>query len=198
MKQPLSLLIVLLIFAGPAKAQKDTTTYVNPSKISAIGQLIVFPGKSFQSFGLQIEASVGRHLYLNYHFGMGTSSGGGLYVHAPLGAAGGASLFVASLGGEKGLGWLGFLLCLVPEGVGYRIPIGKKIEFVPYIDPLQCDYRIHESTFGEEFNFSGDAGARLVFKFPKKFFFQGHFGSKLLYNNGEWGVEGGASIGKYF
>jgi hypothetical protein len=187
-----------LFFASFVHAQSDTAAYMHPSKLSGIGEGIVFPGRSFQSFGLQVEASVGRHLYLNYHFAMGTTSQGGLYVHAPLGAAGGAALFVASLGGEKGLGWLGFILCFVPEGAGYRIPVGKKIEFVPYINPLQCDYRIREATYGEEFNFSGDTGARLVFKFPQKFFFQGHFGAKLLYNNGEWGVEGGAAIGKYF
>jgi hypothetical protein len=182
-----------------AFSQKDTNAYVHPSKISGIGEIIFFPEKSFQSFGIQIEAAVGRHLYLNYHLGLGTTSQGGLYVHAPLGAAGGSALFVASLREEtKGLGWLGFLLCLVPEGVALRLPVGEKMEFVPYINPLQCDYRIRESTYGEEFNFSGDAGARFVFKIPKKLFFQGHAGSKLLYNNGEWGIEAGVSLGKYF
>jgi hypothetical protein len=189
------LFLFFLVSTNNLCAQTDPDT---TGKISGIAEVIFFPGKSFQSFGLQIEAPVSKRMYVNYHFGMGTTSEGGLYVHAPLGAAGGCALFVDALEGEKGLGWVGVLLCLVPEGITYRIPVGRKLEFLPYFNPLQCDYRIRESTYGEEFNLSGDAGLRVAVKFPMKFFFQAHCGSKLLYNNGEWGAEGGISLGKFF
>ena len=191
--------IVFLIFltAKNVFGRVSDSGFVHPSKFSAIGEVIFFPDKSFESFGIQIEASVGRHLYLDYHLGLGSTSQGGLYIHAPLGAAGGAALFSAALE-TKGLGVIAILLCFVPEGISVNIPVGKKIEFIPYFHPLQCDYRIKEDSYGEEFNFSCDAGSRFLLKFPRSFFFQAHLGSKVLLNNGEWGLEGGASIGKFF
>lgn len=185
-----------LLCSFSSRAQ-DTTTYVHPDKVSFMAEDIFFSGKSFQSAGINLQFSVGRHLYLNYHFGFGTTSDGGFYAHSTLGGAGGTALVVNSIG-EKGVGWLAIILLLVPEGAGYSIPIGNKMDLVPYIDPLQCDYRVKESTYGEEFNFSGDAGARFCFKFKNRLFFEPHIGAKLLYNNGEWGLEGGASIGKFF
>jgi hypothetical protein len=186
-----------LLTASLCVSVQDTTTYLHPDKVSFMAEDIFFSGKSFQSAGINLQFAVGRHGYLNYHFGFGTTSDGGLYAHSTLGGAGGMALVVNSIG-EKGVGWLAFILLLVPEGAGYSIPIGNKMELVPYVDPLQCDYRIKESTYGEEFNFSGDAGARFCFKFRNRLFFEPHLGAKLLYNSGEWGLEGGASIGKFF
>lgn len=190
-----ALLIFTVFIFSFAEAQKDTL--VHPAKFSFIGEEILFPQKSFISFGFQLEVPIGRHIYLNYHFSMGTTSQGGFYGHATLGGAGGAALVLESVG-EKGVGWLALFLCFIPEGIGYRIPLGEKIELVPYFNPAQADYRIFRDTNEEEFNFCGDAGCRYVFKLPKFYFFQLHLGAKLLYNNGEWGLEGGASIGKYF
>ena len=186
----------LVLFAHVLFAAAPDSGYVHPGKFSAISEVILFPQKTFQSLGIQIEASVGRHLYLNYHFSMGSTSQGGLYVHSTLGGAGGMALVVHNIG-TKGIGWAAILLCFIPEGIGYSFDLGKKMEVVPYFNPAQCDYRINNSSYGEEFNFSGDAGSRIVFKFPNSFFFQVHGGVKLLYNHGEWGAEGGVSFGKF-
>jgi hypothetical protein len=190
------ILLVFVFLISTCIQAQDTSEYAHPAKISFIGEEVFFPQRSFVSFGFQLEASVSRHVYLNYHFSIGTTSQGGFYGHATLGGAGGAALVAAAIG-EKGVGWLALFLCFIPEGVGYKIPLGGRSELVPYFNPAQAEYLVSKE--GEdEFNFSGDAGCRYLIKMHKLYFFQVHLGAKLLYNNGEWGAEGGASIGKYF
>lgn len=192
-----TLLIYILFISAILKAQDvNDSGYLHPTKFSLIGQEIFFPEKSFISFGIQLEASIGRHLYLNYHFALGTTSQGGLYAHSTMGGAGGAALLFNNPD-IKGIGYAAVILLFIPEGIGFEIPLGKKSELVPYLNPAQVDYRTLKAG-GEEFNFSGDAGCRYVFNMPKSHFFQIHLGAKLLYNNGEWGIEGGASVGKFF
>lgn len=111
------------------------------------------------SFGGQLHIPVFDIFTLNYRVSLGPSNGG-LYVHAPAGAVAGGWL-ISNFDGNRFLGTMGFLMLLVPEGMGVYIKEGNK--FNPYVsvNPLGFEYWHTKAPYEEFAKMSCNATFRL-------------------------------------
>lgn len=138
MKPRLALLLLLSFFTYRASAQVDWIEggiYAEHYQLGLRGQ---------QQFGGQLFIGLGDRFTLNWQIGIGPTSEGGFYFHAPAGLIGGYK-FMREQGSRpfiNSLPWannLGLLLCAVPEGVGYYATEGKMRLHVS-LNPLGFDY----------------------------------------------------------
>lgn len=114
------------------------------------GEYFGLGDKGFQDLGIMFHFPFAERFTANYHVGFGSSNSGGVFVHAPSGAFAGAFvLYAVDRAGGGRLGLLGFLLCAVPEGVGYYLPTKGKLSTHISVNPLSVEY-FHKVDSGEE------------------------------------------------
>jgi hypothetical protein len=155
--------------------------------------------KGFNDFGGMLHVPIGESATLNYHIGFGTSVNGGIYVHCPAGIVAGGWI-LAKLDGAN-IGYLAFLLCLVPEGVGVYLPQKGKLSTHISINPLSVEYYNHNSA-GEEW---GKLGCDVVARFKMHsslrwpIYFAPQVAGTVIYTPGQstdqFGFKAGFTIG---
>ncbi len=148
--------------------------------------------RGFTDFGGMLHVPIGEKVTLNYHLGFGTSTNGGIFVHATGGAV--AGFWVLNKLGGSGLqvGYLSFLFCLVPEGVGVYLPAKNKITTHISVNPLSVEY-YYKSSPNEEWGKLGcDVVAR--FKMQTGLKFPNYAAPQIA---GTWIYTPGLSTGKF-
>ncbi|CAN5870787.1 hypothetical protein BH11BAC7_BH11BAC7_14040 [soil metagenome] len=156
--------------------------------------------RSFNDFGLMLHIPVGSAT-LNYHLGFGTSINSGLYIHSPAGMAAGFWILNKLGGSGLRIGYLSFLLCLVPEGVGIYLPVKGNLSTHISINPLSLEYFYRGKT-GEEW---GKMGCDVVVRFKvystfrENIYFAPQVAGTVIYTPGEttgrYGFKAGFTLG---
>lgn len=157
--------------------------------------------RGFNEFGAMLHVPVGS-VTLNYHLGFGTSLNSGLYVHSPAGMAAGFVILKELGGTGQRIGYLSFLLCLVPEGVGMYLPMkGKNLSAHVSVNPLSVEY-FYRGRTGEEW---GKMGCDVVARFKlsgalgKSIYFAPQLAGTVIYTPGEttsrFGIKAGFTLG---
>ncbi len=171
----------------------------NGIDIGVVAEHVQLPSRSMQSFGIMAYGKIDRFT-LNYHFGIGPSSLGGLYVHAPAGAAAAAFLLSkidSTRLGSRILGVAGILCLVIPEGVGFYTSQGERFSTHISVNPLGYEYWKRNEPHLEEWRLSGSVVFRLrALVLPKyRIFLSPHIGPILTYKDGNLGFKGGLVIG---
>ncbi|CAN5248966.1 hypothetical protein BH09BAC5_BH09BAC5_20050 [soil metagenome] len=107
-----TLLLILLAFVSIKLSAQGKTEIGFHAGYYQLGE------RGFSHFGALIHVPVNEKFYVNYSLALGTSLTGGLYVHCTGGMASGFWILNKLGGSGLRVGYLSFLLCLVPEGVG--------------------------------------------------------------------------------
>lgn len=157
--------------------------------------------RGFNDFGGMLHVPIGDKVTLNYHIGFGTSTNGGIFVHSTGGAA--AGFWILNELGGTGLrvGYLSFLLCMVPEGVGFYLPEKNKISTHVSINPLSVEYYYKMSPYEEWGKLGCDVVLRFKMYNKKKIpdFIAPQISGTWIYTPGEstarFGVKAGVTIG---
>jgi len=169
------------------------------ARIGVIGEHSTSPDFFNTAIGINLEFPIGKHTALDYHYTFGWAHEGSFFMHYPavfgLGIRGMASVKSEDNQVANTIRFMLFLLCLVPEGISYRIDASEKIQVVPYLHPLGEDYRKNSEVFGEEVHTVAEIGSRVLFKFGKRLYAMPHAGVKIYYNNFSLGGEGGITLG---
>lgn len=118
--------------------------------------------RSQQQIGGQLHMGIGDRFTLNWQAGIGISNEGGFYGHAPAGFVGGMKLLRDRSIYTQGSVWnyLGTLLLVMPEGVGYYITEGKMRMHVS-ANPLGFDYWLRRDPYFEHGRMSGSVVFRM-------------------------------------
>ncbi len=157
--------------------------------------------RSFNDFGGMLHIPIGDVGTINYHLGIGTSLNGGIFVHAPGGMV--AGFWILNKLGGSGLrvGYISFLLCLVPEGAGIYLPTKGKIATHISVNPLGVEYFYNGNT-GEEWGKLGcDVVARFKIHSSLKWpiYFAPQVATTVIYTPGQttskFGFKAGITIG---
>jgi hypothetical protein len=186
----LGVLCLLIPFLGRAQ---------NGIDIGLVAEHVQLPSKSMQSYGIMAYYKIDQFT-LNYHLGIGPSSQGGMYVHAPAGAAAAAFLLSkidSTRLGSRILGVAGILSLLIPEGVGFYTSEGERFSTHVSVNPLGYEYWKRKDPYLEEWRLSGSVVFRLrAMVLPKyRIFLSPHIGPVLTYKDGHLGFKGGLVIG---
>lgn len=157
--------------------------------------------RSFNDFGGMLHIPIGERATLNYHIGFGTSLNGGIFVHSTGGAAAGFWILNELGGSGIRVGYLSFLLCLVPEGVGLYLPSKGKFATHLSINPLSVEY-FYKNNPREEW---GKLGCDLVARFKMQtnlkwpIYIAPQVSGTVIYTPGEmtskFGIKAGVTIG---
>ncbi|MDQ3111950.1 MAG: hypothetical protein M3R17_18860 [Bacteroidota bacterium] len=156
--------------------------------------------RGFNEFGLMFHIPVGRAT-LNYHFGLGSSLNSGVYAHSTAGAV--AGVWLLNELGASGIdaGYLSFLFCIMPEGVGYYLPTKGKITTHISVNPLSVEY-FYRGRTGEEWGkMSCDVVARFKMRtnFKMPVYFAPQVAGTIIYTpgqmTGKYGFKAGFTIG---
>lgn len=167
------------------------------SSLLFLGEHVQLGNRSMQSFGLGVHIPVGKHMGLNYRFGLGRTSDRKFYMRTTLGGATGGWL-LGNVGDGIGSGFveaLGVILMLVPEGVSFDMDVGKTIKFRHYVNPLCADFIGNSNPADEEFLVTGSIGSSMRFPIAKRWYAMPHAGVKFNYKSSDIGFEAGATIG---
>lgn len=169
------------------------------ARIGVIGEHSTSPDFFNTAIGLNLKFPVGKHVALDYHYTFGWANEGSFFMHYPavfgLGLRGMASVKNEDNQVANTIRFMLFLLCLVPEGLSYRIDASEKIQIVPYLHPLGEDYRKNSDVFGEEIRTVAEIGSRVTFKLGKRLYAMPHAGVKIYYHTFSMGGEGGITLG---
>lgn len=157
--------------------------------------------RSFNDFGGMLHIPIGDVGTLNYHIGFGTSLNGGLFVHSTGGAA--AGFWILNKLGGSGLrvGYLSFLLCLVPEGAGIYLPSKGKFKTHLSVNPLSVEYYYKGDPHQEWGKLGCDVVARFKMKpnFKYPIYLAPQVSGTVIYTPGEttsqFGIKAGVTIG---
>lgn len=158
--------------------------------------------RGFNDFGGMLHIPIGERATLNYHLGVGTSLNGGVYAHCTGGMV--AGFWVLDKMGGSGLrvGYLSFLLCLVPEGLGVYLPQKGKIATHVSINPLSVEYFYRSENPHEEWAKLGcDVVARFKIRSTLKWpvYFAPQVAGTVIYTPGEttsqFGLKAGFTLG---
>jgi hypothetical protein len=201
MRLLLSLLLVLTLSLS-IQGQSDTTSKdKNSIRLGLFGEkTFADPGSVYYGLSLQIPLGKEPRWYLNYRFGMGKEHPGNFGFRTPWGMAHGIRGFGEIEPGtdnflDNTARFLLFLTILLPEGVGFKIPVGKKVELLPFINPI-CSETVNlpmrERLYIRDF---GESGVQAFFKIRNEFFFSVFGGAKAYYDDGRFGFFSGASMG---
>lgn len=118
---------VLLLFANNKSQAQINTTFMG---IGA--QHTLFNYKSGTGLVAYLDVPVSKNWSLHYSAGIGKADQTGLYTHIPLPAA---AAFVASIiHGE--FGWLGVVVCMIPEGISYTVRKTQRVDLRLTATPL--------------------------------------------------------------
>ena len=157
--------------------------------------------RSFNDFGGMLHIPVGDRATLNYHLGFGTSLNSGIYVHCTGGMVAGFWVLNKLNGSGFRAGYLSFLLCLVPEGVGLYLPSKGKFTTHISINPLSVEYFYRPRT-GEEW---GKMGCDIVARFKMRssfdlpVYFAPQVAATVIYTPGQttskFGLKAGFTLG---
>jgi hypothetical protein len=117
--------------------------------------------RSQQQIGGQLHIGIGDRFTLNWQMGIGPAAEGGFYAHAPAGFIGGMKIMrVQSQYGQGNfLNYLGALLLVCPEGIGYYATEGKMRMHVS-VNPLGFDYWYRRDPYFEHGRMSGSVVVR--------------------------------------
>lgn len=169
--------------------------------------------RSFNDFGGILHIPIGDYATLNYHIGFGTSLNKGIFVHTTAGAV--AGIWTLNELNGSGLGYVSFLLALVPEGVGVYIPMGKYFlaggtsqddsnrKFLGHfsINPLSVEYFYNSRTPEEWGKMSCDFVFRIKMHtgFDWGNYIAPQIAATYIYTPGQtttrWGVKAGLTFG---
>ncbi|GAB4150010.1 MAG: hypothetical protein Fur0041_22880 [Bacteroidia bacterium] len=136
-----------------------------------------------QQFGFIFHYRLNDRFTLNWQAGIGPSTVGGFYVHAPVGAAVGGWIIQNSGLGSWWKG-IGVLTMLIPEGVGMYVSEGKFPVHIS-VNPLGLDYWYRNNPYQELGKMSGSVMCRMVYRKKIKetnYYFAPQAGGSLLYN----------------
>jgi hypothetical protein len=160
--------------------------------------------RSFNNFGGILHLPIGDRWTLNYHIGFGTSLNRGIFVHATAGTVSGIWVLNEMQGTGIRVGYLSFLLCIVPEGVGYYLPNkSEHPKFLTHIsvNPLGVEYFYNNRTHEEWGKMSCDVVARFKMQTSLKFpgYLAPHIAATWIYTPGattsQFGLKAGITIG---
>lgn len=143
----LFLLLSVLSFRSSAQDHIEGGLYVEHFQLGY---------RSQQQIGGQLHIGIWDRFTLNWQMGIGPSAEGGFYAHAPAGFIGGMKLMRAQSQYGQGnfLNYLGALLLVCPEGVGYYVTEGKMRMHVS-LNPMGFDYWYRGNPYFEHGRMSG-------------------------------------------
>lgn len=158
MKIRITLVLILSLFISRAYAQADWIEgglYVEHYQLGY---------RSQQQIGGILHIGLGERFTANYQIGIGPANEGGFYFHAPAGLVGGMKLMNEQnsnpiISSFPLFNNLGFLLCLLPEGVGAYMTEGKMRVHVS-VNPLGFDYWYRREPYFEHGRVSGSIVVR--------------------------------------
>lgn len=105
---------------------------MNSTFVGIGAQHTQFNYKSGTGFVVYLDVPVSKNWSLHYSAGIGKADQTGLYTHIPLPVAG--AIVATIMHGE--IGWLGAVLCLVPEGVSYTVRRTQRVDLRLTATPL--------------------------------------------------------------
>ena len=156
--------------------------------------------RTFKTYGLRFEYPVGEHWYLNYDYHFIATSSGLHFSHMPICAYGVKYLLLYG-GTSEGMGYTAALLMIVPEGVSYKINPGKKIQFVPYVNPLGINRMVFEregQTVKKPWAVTLNTGLEIQSDLPWGMFAAADAGITYAYTSGKTIFGAGITIGMKF
>ncbi|MCQ2959744.1 MAG: hypothetical protein MJ198_06085 [Bacteroidales bacterium] len=81
-----------------------------------------------------------RSLGLNYSLRFGRETNHDFLFQCPVGAVTGLLAMAALEYTDSDIPAIGLLLCFIPEGVSYNVPMSDEIIFTPYLNPLLIEF----------------------------------------------------------
>lgn len=170
-------LVPFLFFSVPAFAQFewDDKNITMEYSFGKTGE------NRYQCYSLNFEYFIDDHVSLNYNFDLSYTSDNIRHFHSPIGAVvgpplvlfGALSLLSDSDGTSDsvGIGGLalpvGLVLLAIPDGVGFHIPIKKKIDINPYVNFGGIDFVRNRETRIHSFHYTWGFGSKITFHLPK-------------------------------
>ena len=120
--------------------------------------------RSQQQIGGILHVGFMEHFTLNWQIGIGPANEGGFYFHAPAGLIGGMKIMHEQqqhpiISSMPLFNNIGFLLCLLPEGVGYYATEGKMRLHVS-VNPFGFDYWYRRDPYFEHGRMCGSVVIR--------------------------------------
>lgn len=177
MKKPL--LFILLLFSFVANAQLTQSQFLFSGKYS-LGKIDT---ALYNNYSLNFEIIVHDNIGLNYNFDLCMRNDKVHQVHTPMGLIGGPFLILASLASGSddedstssfnGMGVIGFLLLVLPDGVSFHIPAAYRWDISPYANVLGIDFVKNRSTKENWVKYACSFGTKVNYVLNDKFVFSG-------------------------
>lgn len=157
-------------------------------RIGAYGHAITNRSNVLAQFGLTGEYFLSHTISLNYKYGFGTNSEGGMMGHINPSILGLA--FASYVTAD-------FLIYsfLIPEGVCYHIYPNHFLEIAPYINPLGAEINLYKDN---PILLSCSFGTNIHFKPGKSIAISPNVGATIIYKTGEFLSTFGLSINYIF
>jgi hypothetical protein len=145
-------------------------------RLGMYGQALSFRDQMLPQFGLVGEYFLNHNFSMNYRYGIGYNSNGGVMGHINLSLLGIA--YAASMSSSEELLWS----LMIPEGFSYHAYPNDFVEISPYINPLGSEINLYENT---SIMLSCAFGMNIHFKPVVDFSFSPNLGAIIMYGNGE-------------
>ncbi len=191
-------LFVVFFFAFKGYSQRDTMIR-NCLEVAATAELSAYENNTnFIGYGVQMTFPIGERLGLNYKILFGHNTERDFFMHSTMGSYV-SVLLLTTNGNVNNIAYLTILLCMIPEGVSFHIPLNPNFRLTPFINPLGIDYW-HDKYSGIDYaKGSFDIGIKPTLVLFDKLTVAPSLGYKILYSKThEKGIEFGISIGYRF
>jgi hypothetical protein len=168
MRQIISIIAILFTLSSQAQFMHDDTHFSFKYSYGTIG-----PAR-YNCYSLNAELFLTNGISANYNFDLTYRSDNVRHLHVPLGLIGGPPLIILGLlssnsanSGPFGLGkggaLLGLVLLILPDGIGFHIPIRDKLDISPYANFLGLDFIRNRTTGDHDIKYAASFGSKLTF-----------------------------------
>lgn len=154
------------------------------------------PNNTFKTYGLRIQYPLNEHWFLDYDYHFVAAGNGLHFEHMPVCAMGVKYLLNYAVGSDWA--YAAMLMMVIPEGASYKINPGKKIQYVPYCNPLGLDRLVFEregQVIKKPWGFTCNTGLEIQSDLPGNFYAAADAGITWNYASGKTAFGAGISIG---
>ncbi|TAF64087.1 MAG: hypothetical protein EAZ55_12240 [Cytophagales bacterium] len=168
-------------------------------KLNGIGEITRYDNIAKQTYGLQLEIYPAEWISLGYQFSLGQSSENdifGNYGHMTMGVYGASFPFRTYINTEEDFFlYVAVLAALLPESITFHIPITSSFYISPYAAPFGIEYMRLDGEDYYKGSFTGGVRLNIYYNGIN---FMPYMGARTTYDNPNWGIMLGASIGVIF
>jgi len=156
------------------------------------------PNNTFKTYGLRVQYPLNEHWYLDYDYHFIVAGNGLHFSHMPLCAMGVKYLLLYTPMINDGWAYSALLMMVIPEGVSYKINPGKKIQYIPYFNPLGLDRLVFEregQAVKKPWGFACNMGLEIQSDLPGNFYAAADAGITYNYASAKTAFGAGITIG---